>query len=514
MRGRVFIAGVCSCAVFAASAMAGGEGGDIVFRDCLSGNTATAPDACTQLPGAAASGLSSGLNNVTAVDISADGTSLYAVTSGDDSIVRFKRNTRSGALTFKGCISGNSATGEMGTDACAQLPDAGGNGAASGLDGPTDVAVSRDGKSVYTSAANDDAISLFERFRSGRLQFTGCITGRELPDAPCTAIPGATGIGSNVGMDSPQGIVVSRDGKSVYTSTQQDDGVTRFKRAGDGSLTYKGCYSADLDTGPTGTDLCNLLETTSAGGADTGLNALGEIAISRDGESLYGISGPDSSVAHFERAESGALTYEGCLTAATESGPSGSDACEETATTAGEGADTGMADLTSIAISPDGDGVYVAAQTDAAVTAFTRKGSGALEYVGCLSGEQPSDEACGLIPSAVVTSGGNNSGLAAPSGLAFAGNAHLYVSLQSDHGVAHLERDPPSNDFGFRGCITGEVESGPTGTEACDAIDSADTAGAGSGLDSALDLVASPNRKSLYSVHADDDSIARFKLTR
>ena len=68
------------------------------------------------------------------------------------------------------------------------------------------------------------------------------------------------------------------------------------------------------------------------------------------------------------------------------------------------------------------------------IAGFVRSGSGKLDYLGCLSGEEPSDDACGLIPSAVVTLGGNNSGLAAPSGLAFAGNAHLYVSLQSDHG--------------------------------------------------------------------------------
>ena len=515
MRGRALIAGVIAWGVFAASALAGGDPGDIVFRDCISASTVTAPDACAQTPDAAPSGLNSGFNSLAALDMSADGKSVYAVANFDDAIARFTRNARTGALTYRGCISGNSATGPSGTDACAQLPAADTNGAATGMDGATDLAVSRDGKSVYVTAENDDAVSAFDRARSGRLEFAGCITGRALPDSPCTEIPDAAGIGANLGMDSPQSVVVSRDGKSLYASAQLDDGVVRFKRAtGDGGLTYKSCHSADVDTGPTGTDACELVDSATAGGANSGFNALTDLAISSDGKSLYAISPADSSVVRFDRADSGAVTYRDCLSAATESGPDGSEACSLTTVSASAGENTGMDELNAIAVAPDGDGVYIASQFDAAVAGFVRRGSGKLDYLGCLSGEEPSDDACGLIPSAVVALGGNNSGLAAPSGLAFAGNAHLYVSLQSDHGVAHLERDPPSNDFAFRGCITGEQESGPTGSEACDAIDSAATAGAGSGLDSPLDLVASRDRKSLYSLNTDDDSVARFKLTR
>ena len=86
--------------------------------------------------------------------MSADGRSVYAATGeelSDNAIVRFDRDTTTGALTPAGCIDDN----DTGADACA--------GSADGLDGASSVAVSADGRSAYAASSSDDAIVRFDR---------------------------------------------------------------------------------------------------------------------------------------------------------------------------------------------------------------------------------------------------------------------------------------------------------------------------------------------------------------
>src|SRR5205823_6154499 len=74
------------------------------------------------------------LGGATGVAVSADGKSVYATSPGPSSISRFKRNTTSGALTYKDCIANGGASG------CAAP-------AHDSLSGPHGLAVSADGKS-------------------------------------------------------------------------------------------------------------------------------------------------------------------------------------------------------------------------------------------------------------------------------------------------------------------------------------------------------------------------------
>src|ERR1044072_8968564 len=91
-----------------------------------------------------------GLNGAVSVAVSPDGKSVYVTSLLDRSLVRFDRNTGTGALTPAGCI--NDSGGGAG---CAQ--------SANGLDQTQGVAVSPDGKSVYNAALGDDAIARFDR---------------------------------------------------------------------------------------------------------------------------------------------------------------------------------------------------------------------------------------------------------------------------------------------------------------------------------------------------------------
>src|SRR5262249_6010598 len=59
-------------------------------------------------------------------------------------------------------------------------------------------------------------------------------------------------------------------------------------------------------------------------------------------------------------------------------------------------------------------------------------------------------------------------------------------------------------------CLTGEIETGPAGTNACAIIGTATSTGANSGLENLFAVAVSPDGRSLYAAPASDDGVARF----
>ena len=119
------------------------------------------------------------------------------------------------------------------------------------------MALSGDGKSLYTASGGDDAVARFRRNRdTGRLTYRGCISGETQSggggSGACSAISGASSFGENSGLDDLESVALSGDGKSLYVAAGNDAAVGRFLRRDTGRLTYRGCIGGDEDSACSG----------------------------------------------------------------------------------------------------------------------------------------------------------------------------------------------------------------------------------------------------------------------
>ncbi|HEV7734698.1 MAG TPA: hypothetical protein VGR62_21170 [Candidatus Binatia bacterium] len=492
--------------------------GDLAYRTCLTGETETGVDgteACTAVEGHTAGGANSGLDNLRSLAISADGTSLYAVSGFDDAVAHFERDTSTGALAYQGCLTGETESGSMGSGACTEIAGAAASGEGSGLDLLQSVVLSADGTSLYTASVGDHAIGRFDRdVTTGALTYQGCIAGES--GAACAALTSATVSGDDSGLDGVRAVVVSADGTSLYAAATGDDAVARFDRdPTTGALTYQGCITGESESGPTGSGACVAIASAAPSGADSGLDDVFGLALSADGTSLYVVSRLDDAVARFERdPTTGALTYQGCLTGENESGPTGSGACTPIATSATNGTNSGLDELYALVVSPDDASVYAVAESDDAVVRFDRDpATGALTYAGCITGENETgpagSDACAAIGSAAA--GGTSSGLDKLRSLAISADGiSVYVGSPADDAVARFERDPASGAIVFVSCLSGERETGRSGTGACDEIGSATTFGSGSGIDNPQSITVSADGGAVVIASGNDAAVARF----
>ncbi len=199
------------------------------------------------------SGTVTGLGGPVDVAVSHDGRWVYAVGSAEGAVVVFRRDV-------------STANGSLGHIAYVQTVRDG-TGGASGMKGASAVAVSPDDANVYVTGWDDDAVQVFARQADGTLQAVGTITGGPggVPglDGPSSiAVSGdgrlvyvgswgekavtvllragdgaltwretkREGIGGVTGLWGPVALAVSPDDTNVYVAGYLDDAVAVFAR--------------------------------------------------------------------------------------------------------------------------------------------------------------------------------------------------------------------------------------------------------------------------------------------
>jgi sugar lactone lactonase YvrE len=198
------------------------------------------------------------------------------------------------------------------------------------------------------------------------------------------------------------------------------------------------------------------------------------VAVSPDGNSVY-VATREGTIAHFAVTKPGGqLTFAGCLD------DNGGGGCTATPYPP-------ILDASAVAVSPDGNAVYVASYTGTiARFAVTRPG-GQLTYADCLA--NTAQGGCLDLPAAPISGA---------SGVAIStdGNS-VYVASSASDSVAHFLVSKPGGQLTFGGCLANDD------AQACGDLP-------GTPLDGANDLAISPDDTSLYVVSSISESIAHF----
>jgi DNA-binding beta-propeller fold protein YncE len=317
-----------------------------------------------------------------------------------------------------------------------------------GLLGAFAIVTSPDGKSVYATGLSEDTVSIFKRDpATGALTPDGCIS-----DADVFLPSGCADFAE--GLNEPFGIAIAPSGLDLYVAGRADRAIVHLTRdPATGELGDGGCvaYTGD-DAGCGGT-------------TQAGLDSPRDVVVDPDGASVYVADGfASGAVTRLVRnPTTGNISASGsCI-----GDPLGNPGCGPT--------QPGLVEAYSIAISPDGDSLYVASRGSGAVVGLTAPGFGSL---GCYADE--SDPPAGCTP--VSGLWGARGVAVSPDGKSIYANARAGAVTQFDRGVGGA--------FSRVGCVQDtEASLGCTVT----------TQGLGAGTD----IAVSPDNASVYAVAQD-----------
>jgi DNA-binding beta-propeller fold protein YncE len=396
--------------------------------------------------------------------VSPDGRHVYVASYGSHAVAIFARDRRTGALEQL-----------PGRGGCIRQGHGGGCTPGRGLGGPASIAISADGRNVYLASAGSDALSVFARNRrTGRLAqlagTAGCLSQR----------PG-DGCAPARALNEPTSVAVSPDGDRVYVAGRRfPSAVAIFDRGAGGGLSQ-----------PAGPGGC----VSHRGGSDCSvgraLSAPEEVAVTPDSRHVLVASSRSAAVAVLA-AGPGGLSQPagetGCI--ARRGGP--------------EGCATGkaLAGPVDLAISPDGDHVYVASAVADAVAVLDRDATtGALTQLstrrGCI-GQR------GLAGRCTVGRGFDEVwGLAlSPDGrnlYAVSSKVNMLAAVARNRSTGRLAQLP-----GRFGCFIRGVRAGSFGCRE------------GRGLTVAVAVAVSPDGRNVYVASEDIylGAVAMFRRVR
>lgn len=451
---------------------------------------------------------------------------LLAVLAFSSSVSAAPKKPQPGTLTQlagkRGCLVDRSA--KAGT--CAKARALNGPGP---FMGSRAITVSPDGGHVYVASSGSDAIAIFARNRqSGAL-------AQPRKTGGCIAAQGAAGCAAAIGIDEPNSIAVSPDGRNLYATSRAGNSVTSFVRnpktgalrqlppplagcisgapipgcvAGlgllapdvvvvspDGSNVYAGsffgnaiaAFARNPATGAltqlAGNAAC-IAEATTGCSTGIALKSVEGLAISGDGASVYAATALSNAVVTLVRNPS-----TGALAQASD----GSGCIVESALT---GCTLGreLSGANAVAVSPEGGGVYVTSLFSNSVTSFSRNGSS-----GALTQREGTGGCLIYLRSAGCSFG---RALVAPEGLALSPDGkNVYVAAFKTGAIAVLNRGK-----------AGSVAQKP-GAAGCVAARSPDCA-RGRALKGVSSIALSPDGRHLYSTAFESDAVDVFRRNR
>lgn len=318
------------------------------------------------------------------------------------------------------------------------------------------------------------------------LSALGAITAQALPVGKLTQLVGTAGCQSETGtagtcangkaLEGPQGVAVSPDGTNVYVASETTDGVAVFKRnTTSGQLTQAA-----------GTASC-VSETGSAGTCTDGkaLDGAQAVAVSADGKHVYVTSLRNDAVAVFRRnATTGQLTQltgtAGCIS---EDGLGG--LCAD---------GKALENPESVALSADGNNLYVASASSDAVAAFKRNTTtGGLTQLAGTNGCISEDGTLGACVNGRALDGANSVTVSADG-------KNVYVVSANSNAVVALRR-----------VATGGALTQLTATNGCVSDDgSAGVCVNAKALLSPYSVAASGDGKNVYVASLLSDAVAVF----
>jgi DNA-binding beta-propeller fold protein YncE len=408
-------------------------------------------------------------------------------------------------------------------------------GRARALDGPGPfmgsraIAVSPDGKHVYVASSGSDAIAIFTRDRQ-----SGVLTQAK-KTAGCIAAQGAGGCAVAVGLNEPNSVAISPNGRNVYATSRAGNSVTAFARnprtgalrqlppplagcisgaplpgcaAGvgllapdvvvvspDGNNVYVGSFFgnsvAAFTRNPANGALAQLsgsaaciAEETDGCAAGIALKSVEGLAISGDGASVYVTTALSNAVVTLQRnPTTGALAQAsdgtGCIV-------------DSALTGCTLGRELGGAN--AVAVSPDDDDIYATSLFANSITSFSRAAS-----TGLLAQREGTAGCLIYLRSAGCSFG---RALAAPEGLAVApGGKNVYVAAFKTGAIAVLDRGKSgavAQKPGAPGCLARSLP-GCTAARALKGVSS---------------IALSPDGRYLYSTSFESDAVDVFRRNK
>jgi len=401
-----------------------------------------------------------GLSGASSVAVSSDGLHVYVAGRFDDAVAVFSRNATTGQLTFVEVVR----DGANGVD---------------GLSRVISVVVSIDGEHVYAASYGEHAIAVFSRNPT-----TGRLTFVEMQQ------DGVSGVD---GLQNAQSVTISPGGDSVYVAGGGDDAIAVFRRDADtGELTFLEVIEDGLN-GVDGLDGAACVRVDAAGthlyaagladnavavfsrdsvtgrltfvhrlkdGVDgvNGLDRARGLVIPADGDHVYAVGEFDDAVVVFDRdAASGQLAFVAALLDS-------------------QGGVDGLNYAWGVAVSPEGNQVYVAGYNDNSITQFDRDAAtGQLTYV-----QTHYDNVAGV------------DGLSWAVDVAISEDGkHVYVTGSADSAIALFARDVVTGQLTFVERLT-------------------DSAGGGGAIGGAMDMALSPDGRHVYVAARFDNAVSVF----